>query len=195
MPVEHHPGLQEREHALLVEVVAEQKAVLGRRLEWRDVDMLACSIGVGRSKNGYARRVPMNSVVRSVLVDVGARRARPADPTESVFTAVYRTVARLFARAVDRAQAALRDAEKDASKLDGYTWHGNRHTFASRLVMAGVDLLTVKELGSWRTLSMVQRYAHLAAAVERLVIPTVQQPDGPAARERPRCPRDAGAGR
>ena len=43
------------------------------------------------------------------------------------------------------------------------------------LVMAGVDLrTTVQELGSWRMLGMVQRYAHLApahlhAAVERLV--------------------------
>ena len=39
--------------------------------------------------------------------------------------------------------------------------------------MAGVDLLTVQR-GGWRTLAMVQRYAHLApdhlrAAVERLV--------------------------
>lgn len=75
---------------------------------------------------------------------------------------------------MERAQAALRDAGKDAGRLDGYTWHGNRHTFASRLVMAGVDPLTVKELGGWRTLAMVQRYAHLApghlaSAVERLV--------------------------
>src|SRR2546426_7913520 len=142
-------------------------------LEWRHVDMLAGSIAVGRSKNGYGRRVPMNSVVRSVLLDIGANRKRPNDPTEPVLTAAYRTVARTFARAVERAQATLRDAGKDASRLDGYTWHGNRHSFASRLVVAGVDLLTVKELGGWRTLSMVQRYSHLApshlaAAVERL---------------------------
>jgi Phage integrase family len=63
----------------------------------------------------------------------------------------------------------------DSSRLDGYTWHGNRHTFASRLVMAGVDLRTVQELGGWKTLKMVQRYAHLSpahlrAAVERLVL-------------------------
>ena len=50
----------------------------------------------------------------------------------------------------------------------------NRHTFASRLVMAGVDAPTVRELGGWRTMPMVQRYSHLApghlrAAVERLV--------------------------
>jgi integrase-like protein len=65
-------------------------------------------------------------------------------------------------------------AGKDASGLDGYTWHCNRHTFASRLVMASVDLRTVQDLGGWRTLGMVQRYAylapdHLQAAVERLV--------------------------
>jgi site-specific recombinase XerD len=52
--------------------------------------------------------------------------------------------------------------------------HCNRHTFASRLVMGVVDLLSVQRLGGWRTLSMVQRYAHLApdhlrAAVERLI--------------------------
>jgi site-specific recombinase XerD len=46
--------------------------------------------------------------------------------------------------------------------------------------MAGVDLLTVKELGGWRTLAMVQRYAHLApghlhAAVERLVAAEVAE--------------------
>jgi site-specific recombinase XerD len=39
--------------------------------------------------------------------------------------------------------------------------------------MVGVDLRTVQELGGWKALSMVQRYAHLApshlqAAVERL---------------------------
>jgi hypothetical protein len=45
--------------------------------------------------------------------------------------------------------------------------------------MASVDLRTVQDLGGWRTLGMVQRYAylapdHLQAAVERLVSGTVQ---------------------
>lgn len=48
-----------------------------------------------------------------------------------------------------------------------------RHTFASRLVMAGVDLRTVQELGGWSDLSLVQRYSHLAPghkaeAIERI---------------------------
>ena len=58
--------------------------------------------------------------------------------------------------------------------IEGYTWHCNRHTFASRLVMAGVDLRTVAELLGHRTLQMVMRYSHLAPqhqsnAVDRLV--------------------------
>jgi integrase len=143
-------------------------------LRWSDVDVLTRLITVGQSKNGHSRSVPMNSVVRSVLYDLAGRRQRPNDPTEPVFTAAYRTTARAFEGAVKRAQAALKEAGKDASRLDGYTWHGNRHTFASRLVMASVDLRTVQQLGGWRTLAMVMRYSHLgpshlAAAVERLV--------------------------
>ena len=71
---------------------------------------------------------------------------------------------------------ALKGTDVEAPHLAEFTWHGNRHTFAPRLAMAGVDPLTIKEVGGWRTLGMVQRYAHLGpdhlhAAVERLVMP------------------------
>ena len=116
----------------------------------------------------------MNAVVRSVFVDLATSRERPDDSNEFVFRMSYRHTVRLFGKAVQRARETVRDARKDSSRLHGFTWHGLRHSFASRLVMNGVDLLTVKELGGWRTLTMVQRYAHLApdhlrAAVERLV--------------------------
>src|SRR2546426_944815 len=81
------------------------------------------------SKNGHPRRVSMNSTVRSVLYDLAAGRQRPDDPKERIFTAAYRTTARTFERAVARAKGALRDAGKDSTHVDGYTWHGNRHTF------------------------------------------------------------------
>jgi len=43
----------------------------------------------------------------------------------------------------------------EEAKVEGYSWHCNRHTFASRLVMARVDLQTLAELlGHW-TLQMV----------------------------------------
>ena len=53
-------------------------------------------------------------------------------------------------------------AALEEAMIEGYTWHCNRHTFASRLVMAGVDLHTVAELLGHRTLQMVMRYSHLA---------------------------------
>ena len=61
--------------------------------------------------------------------------------------------------------------------LAAFSWHCLRHTFASRLVMAGVDIRTVQELMGHKTIGMTVRYAHLApkhtlAAVERLDAPT-----------------------
>jgi integrase len=60
-----------------------------------------------------------------------------------------------------------------AAGIPDFRFHDCRHTFASRLAMAGVDLYTVQRAGGWKTHAMVQRYAHLSpdhvrAAVERL---------------------------
>lgn len=62
----------------------------------------------------------------------------------------------------------------EEARIAGYSWHCNRHTIASRLIMAGVELGTVAELLGHRTLQMVMRYSQLkpanqAWAVDRLV--------------------------
>jgi hypothetical protein len=36
--------------------------------------------------------------------------------------------------------------------------------------MAGVDLRTIQELGGWKSLSMVQRYAHLSPGHKRQAV-------------------------
>jgi integrase len=149
-------------------------------LRWRDVDLLTGRITVVRSKNGYSRVIPANSVVRALLLDIGPGRKSPDDPDEPVFTCPHRQPDKFFPKAVDKARSELKEAGKDGNGLDRYTWHGNRHTFASRLVMAGVDLRAVQELGGWRSLAMVQRYGHLAPehleqAIERLVKPGAAQ--------------------
>jgi site-specific recombinase XerD len=59
--------------------------------------------------------------------------------------------------------ATFRKARKAAGlNGTGVTIHTLRHTFASNLVMAGVDLITVQQYGGWSDLEMVQRYAHLS---------------------------------
>jgi integrase len=143
-------------------------------LRWQDIDLLTGFITVPQSKHGQARRVPLNSIVRSVLFDLGGRRERPDDAGELVFRPRPKQSDSFFPKAVERARTALRDRNVACPHLDTYVWHSNRHTFASRLAMAGVPPLTIKELGGWKTMVMVQRYAHLApghlhAAVERLV--------------------------
>ena len=64
-------------------------------------------------------------------------------------------------------------ADADA-EIEYYSWHCNRHAFASRLVMAGVGIRILVELMGHSTIQMTMRYAHLAllhsAAADRLVL-------------------------
>jgi integrase len=69
------------------------------------------------------------------------------------------------------------NAAFEEAGLREFTWYCLRHMFASRLVMAGVDIRTVAELMGHRTIQMTMRYAHpqpahSLAAVEKLVTTT-----------------------
>jgi len=60
-----------------------------------------------------------------------------------------------------------------SAELKNVSPHVRRHTFASRLAMAGVDPRRIQELGGWASLEMVESYTHLspthkADAVERI---------------------------
>jgi site-specific recombinase XerD len=57
-------------------------------------------------------------------------------------------------------KTAFTTALEHVNLAEDITPHVLRHTWASRLVMKGVDLRTLQELGGWKSLNMVQRYTH-----------------------------------
>src|SRR5262245_25199538 len=59
--------------------------------------------------------------------------------------------------------------------LENFTFHDLRHTFASRLVMAGVDLPTVKELMGHKDIKMTLRYTHLSSDNKRRAVRALEQ--------------------
>ena len=60
-----------------------------------------------------------------------------------------------------------------AAGLQNFRLHDCRHHFASKLVQAGVDLYTVKELLGHSEIAMTERYSHLAPDNLRLAVEKV----------------------
>ncbi len=125
------------------------------KLKWENVGFTAGTITVPKSKHGKARHVPMNDTVRALLRDLPSRlKSAYAFPSATGETPLdgRNLMNRVFL-------PALSDA-----KIKGLRWHDLRHTFASRLVMAGVDLRTVQDLLGHKTIAMTERYSHLSPA-------------------------------
>jgi site-specific recombinase XerD len=130
-------------------------------LTWEDVDFGMKMLTVCLTKNGETRHVRLNSAAVTALSELYGNS--PA--SGYVFTS----------RQGDRLLKGRHWFEPaiQAAGVKNFTWHCLRHTFASRLVMAGVDLRTVQQLMGHKTIQMTVRYAHLTpehqlAAVERL---------------------------
>ena len=134
-------------------------------LDWGQVDFERRQIHLPKTKNGDPRTIPLNSIALTALKDLDgrAKKMRPTPVFPSIRTG----------ESLQGSRGWFPSALEEA-KIEGYTWHCNSHTFASRLVMVGVDLRRVAELLGHRTLQMVMRYSHLApehqaSAVDRLV--------------------------
>lgn len=148
--------------AFLISIHTGMRAGEQFSLRWPQVSLERQVVSLYRTKGGKARHVPLNSVALEAFQQIWDENDG-ADP-------IFRNRAGEPLRgARDWFEPAVAEA-----KLDNYTWHCNRHTFASRLVMAGVDIRTVAALLGHSTIQMTMRYAHLAPerekqAVDRLV--------------------------
>ena len=132
-------------------------------LKWSSVNFITKTITVAgdTTKTSETRHIPMNKEVVAILEEWKKQSG----------TALYVFPNQEGGRFEDVKSAWLKLLER--AEVIGFRWHDMRHDFASRLVMAGVPLNTVRDLLGHGDIKMTLRYAHLApgtkaAAVELL---------------------------
>lgn len=119
------------------------------RLEARDIDLVHSRVHVWETKADKPRTIPLTQRARGIL----ERRA------EAAHGPVFDTICRKTA--IRRWRRACRAAGIDDNEL---VIHSLRHTCASRLVQAGVEIKVVQEWMGHRSIQTTLRYAHLAPA-------------------------------
>ncbi len=121
-----------------------------QKLTWPNVDFDQNVLFIAESKNGKSRYIPMNDVVKQILIK---RRLNRKGISLLVFPNESGNIYN-FRRAFEtvRSKAGLNDVRV----------HDLRHTFASHLVMKGIDLTTVQELLGHSDQRITQRYSHLS---------------------------------
>jgi integrase len=121
-------------------------------LKWDNVDLKHGFILLDRTKNGDRREIPINDTLRVTFKSLTRRLDIPYVFYDHLNSKRYKDIKRSFKSACKRAG------------VTDFRFHDLRHTFASHLVMAGVDLTTVKELLGHKDFKMTLRYSHLAPA-------------------------------
>ena len=120
-------------------------------LKWSEVDLGNNIITVQESKSGRQRVIPIDETLYKVLYRLPSRFQKGY-----VFPSPVKLGKRRF-DVLRQWRNVIRKAD-----LENVRFHDLRHTFASHLVMNGVDIKTVQELLGHASLNMTMRYSHLA---------------------------------
>lgn len=105
----------------------------------------------GTTKSGKRRHVPINRTLLPALNEW-------MEPCKEDRLFAYDDIKKGFAAAVKRAG------------ITDFTFHDLRHTFASHMVMSGVDIVTVSKLLGHSSINMTMKYAHLSPDHKRLAV-------------------------
>ncbi|MCC6485899.1 MAG: tyrosine-type recombinase/integrase [Candidatus Hydrogenedentes bacterium] len=138
-------------------------------LHWEDIDFDRAILTVKgtAAKTKTTRHVPLNSVALDTL-----RKWREQTGTHGLVFKSDQTGGRL-----DNLNTSWEGVLEEA-QIVGFRWHDMRHHFASKLVMAGVDLNTVRDLLGHTDIKMTLRYAHLAPEVKQKAVELLARPVG-----------------
>lgn len=129
-------------------------------LKWSAVNFQTKTITAtgATTKTSDTRHIPMNKETFGVLEDW----QKQVGKSRYVFSS------QAGGRLEDVKSAWLKLLER--AKIEGFRWHDMRHDFASRLVMAGVPLNTVRDLLGHADIKMTLRYAHLAPGTKAAAV-------------------------
>lgn len=137
------------------------------QLQWEDVDFKRAVLFIRRSKNGEPRQIPMHRKTWWVLARQWIKQNKPTSGNvwlnnkRKPYTDTRKTgcggspIRKAHILAIQRLK---RDFDISV-KMRVHDW---RHAWAGKMVMAGVDLITIQRLGGWKSLDMVKRYATLS---------------------------------
>lgn len=119
-------------------------------LKWSQIDLARRTLTILEQKNQGVDTLPLNRTTLQLLrkLAMDSRMRGYVFPSENGNRIDNRNLLRAFYKALKR------------SGIENFRFHDLRHTFATRLVQAGVDLYSVQKLGRWRNTSMIMRYAH-----------------------------------
>lgn len=140
--------------------IGELRALQWKHVNWKQLNVRVIQSTSGRfsligSTKGKGRTVPLCEAAREAIqnLDGGSQFvfARPK--------VLGKPDAPLTYKACD---LGLARATRTVKGLDWVGWHTCRHSFASRLVMAGVPLAEIRNLLGHVDISTTLRYAHLA---------------------------------
>ena len=126
------------------------------RLTWNDVDLERGLLTLLNTKNGKTRVAILTADAKAVL------EAKPRGEKSSlVFPSTKGKQIVAISTTFDRVVKALGLNDDVADSRQRVVFHTLRHTYASQLVAAGVDLYTVKELMGHEMIQMTERYSHV----------------------------------
>jgi len=126
-------------------------------LQWEDIDFGAGVIHVLKTKSGKAYELPMNESVLNLLkrLSYKERSGRIIDTTN---------LKREWTSAV-----------KQSGIID-INIHTLRHSYASHMVMKGLDMFTLSKLMGHADMKMTQRYSHLAPNFKKIAANMINFP-------------------
>jgi len=127
------------------------------KLRWRDIDFINGFIHIEVAKGGKRRDIPLTTELTRLL-----KYGIKVEDTEYVFCDAK-------GRPFTNINRSWKTAKRRAG-IKNFRFHDLRHTFASYLVMGGVDLYMVSELLGHSSIDVTKRYAHLSPKYKKRAV-------------------------